>query len=241
MVKAHRLSWRKIQSYRGKQEKNKANIGIAHNIVDFHTYYINHLIDYLIMRLLHWAINRKFLNKIKRYMNFIGVNYYFHIRIKRGKYGIFSLETIDTRTENREASDMNWEVNPQGIFEALLTVRRYDVPIYVTENGIATTNDHKRIRFLVAHLKEVYHAIKTGVDVRGYFFWSLIDNYEWDKGFWPRFGLIDINYKNLKRTPRPSAFVYKKICEENAIAHELLKFLGHGIRWQPTNGDYEPK
>jgi beta-glucosidase len=67
--------------------------------------------------------------------------------------------------------------------------------------------------------------------VRGYFFWSLLDNFEWDKGFWPRFGLVGIDYKTLKRTVHPSALVYKKICEENGIAHDLLKFIGHGVRW----------
>ena len=231
MVKAHKRVWRSMTNrcHRGDQPCPK--IGIAQNIFDFHSYNLYTITDYLIIRFLHWAVNIRFLKKIKRHMNFIGVNYYFHTRIRRSKKGFFKLETIDIREEDREASDMNWEVYPQGIFEALLALRHFKMPVYVTENGIATTNDHKRIRFLIGHLKEVYHAIQAGVDVQGYFYWSLLDNFEWDKGFWPRFGLVEVDYRTLKRTPRQSALVYKKICTENGIAHELLRFVGHGVRW----------
>jgi len=80
------------------------------------------------------------------------------------------------------------------------------------------------------HLKELYHALEAGLDVKGYFHWSLLDNFEWSQGFTPRFGLIEVNYKTFKRTPRPSAFIYSQICRDNEIDHELLRFLGHGVK-----------
>ena len=71
-------------------------------------------------------------------------------------------------------------------------------PIYITENGIAAENDSKRTRYIISHLIEIYHAIQSGVDVRGYYYWSLLDNFEWHEGFAPRFGLVGVNYKTMK-------------------------------------------
>lgn len=230
MIYAHKKSYKEIKKVAQRLGRRTPKIGIANNLIDFRTYEVfSSVVDYVAIRILNWAWNYRFLNAIKHKLDFIGVNYYFHIRLKRSGLR-FSTEIIDTRGENRELSDMNWEVYPQGIFEILISLRKYKLPIYITENGIAANNDRKRIRFIIAHLKEIYHAIQAGVDVRGYFYWSLIDNFEWDKGFKPRFGLVEINYSNMKRIPRPSAYVYKTIAENNRIEHELLRFLGHGVR-----------
>ena len=94
---------------------------------------------------------------------------------------------------------------------------------------MASTNDDRKVRVIISFLKEVYHAIQSGLDIRGYFYWSLLDNYEWVEGFNPRFGLIDVDFNTQKRTPRPSAYVYSDIIQHNAIPHHLLKLLGHGI------------
>ena len=85
------------------------------------------------------------------------------------------------------------------------------------ENGIADAKDKYCSKFIIDHLKWVHKATQEGVDIRGYFHWSLIDNFEWAEGFKPRFGLIEIDYSNLQRKPRFSAKVYGKICQNNAI------------------------
>src|SRR3989344_6782417 len=126
-------------------------------------------------------------------------------------------------------TSVGWEVYPQGMFDVLIDMNSYGLPIYVTENGIATTNESKRSRYLISYLKELYHAIQAGVDVRGYFYWSLIDNFEWEKGFEPRFGLIEVNYRTMKRKMRKAALLYAKICENNSIPHNFLRFLGHAV------------
>jgi hypothetical protein len=97
--------------------------------------------------------------------------------------------------------------------------------------GVANADDGKRPRIIVAALKEVYHAIKSGVPILGYFHWSLLENYEWEKGYSGRFGIVAIDYATLKRTPRRSAYVYAAICKANGVPHELLRFMGHGVRW----------
>ncbi|MFH1956458.1 MAG: family 1 glycosylhydrolase, partial [Patescibacteria group bacterium] len=86
-----------------------------------------------------------------------------------------------------------------------------------TENGIADAKDKKREKFIKDHLYWIHKAIQEGIDIKGYLYWSLLDNFEWDKGFWPRFGLIEINYRTMERKIRKSALEYKKIAEKNAI------------------------
>ena len=117
----------------------------------------------------------------------------------------------------------------------LKDMEHYHLPIYITENGLPSKNDDRRKRFIVGYLKELYHAIHSGVDVRGYFFWSLIDNFEWEKGYAAKFGLVEVDFKTQKRTPRGSYDVYRNICRDNGISHDMLRYLGHAVD-QP----YEP-
>jgi beta-glucosidase len=89
--------------------------------------------------------------------------------------------------------------------------KRYGKPIYITENGIANARDDMRQNFIRQHLKWCSKAIANGAEVKGYFYWSLTDNYEWIDGYDPKFGLVEINYETQKRTIRPSAEIFKHI------------------------------
>ncbi len=148
--------------------------------------------------------NRYFIDHIKKQFDFIGLNYYFHNRIH---YGL-------NRNLNEKISDMGWELYPSGIGRIIESLRKYRVPVYVTENGLADAYDSQRAWFIKETLNEIYNAICRGAYVRGYFHWSLLDNFEWDKGFWPEFGLISVNRKTMKRTLRPGAEIYRKIIKE---------------------------
>jgi beta-glucosidase len=99
---------------------------------------------------------------------------------------------------------------------------RYGKPIYITENGVADARDKFRAWFILETLRGVAKSIEQGIDVRGYFHWSLMDNFEWEKGFWPRFGLIEIDYGSLRRNPRPSARLYADICAANGITDGIV-------------------
>lgn len=107
---------------------------------------------------------------------------------------------------------MGWEIYPRGIYRVLKDLKKYGKPVYITENGLADARDKQRAKFIRDHLKWIHKAIQEGADVRGYLHWSLLDNFEWDKGYWPKFGLIDIN-----RQVRPSAYVYADICRNNGL------------------------
>jgi beta-glucosidase len=119
-----------------------------------------------------------------------------------------------------DVSDMGWLIYPHGLYSVLMDFKDFNLPIFITENGIAAEDDQRRIKFLIDYLKEVHHAIESGVKVRGYFYWSLLDNFEWDKSFGPKFGLVAVNLKTMQRLPKPSYYAYKEICEKNGIKKE---------------------
>ena len=105
-----------------------------------------------------------------------------------------------------EKSDLGWEFYPQGLTDLLLRVSRdyTKIPLYVTENGMSQDDDTARVRYYDQHLAAVAEARKQGADVRGYFAWSLLDNFEWAEGYASRFGLVHVDYETQKRTPKGS-------------------------------------
>ncbi len=148
-------------------------------------------------RIKSFAWNHLFLKYINSSLDFIGVDYYFSDR-KTSKVSEF----------------LQWSIDPEGLHHVLRAAARYKKPIYVIENGIADAQDRSRSEYIRNHIDAVRLSIVTGVDVRGYFYWSLLDNFEWDKGFWPRFGLVEVDYRTMERKIRTSAYEYKKIIEE---------------------------
>jgi len=114
-------------------------------------------------------------------------------------------------------NSLGWDIYPLGLYKLLTILKRYNLPILITENGICTEDDGLRWDYIREHLEELYKAIDEGVEVLGYIYWSLIDNFEWDKGFGPRFGLVHIDYQNQKRTIKPSARKLAEIAKNGAI------------------------
>lgn len=154
--------------------------------------------------------NWGFLDAAKDCHDFIGVDYYATFALV-GKYPFF-----ERRTTKKRWSDMKWGIYPQGLFDILMSAnKKYKKPIYVFENGLADEKDKYRTRFIIEHVKALQDAQANGVDVRGYFYWSFLDNFEWNQGYGPKFGLCAVNQKTFEREPRPSFFVYKKLIAKN--------------------------
>ncbi|PIQ92728.1 MAG: glycosyl transferase [Parcubacteria group bacterium CG11_big_fil_rev_8_21_14_0_20_39_22] len=194
LVRCHRLSYKKM-----KLKNEFIQIGIAKNNVDLIAGKNPFLkIGAKIARIVR---NSLFLRLIRNHQDFIGINYYFH-----KKLGV---------DENLPESDMGWQIYPKGLLSVLDEVAVFKKPIYITENGIADRHDEKRAGFIREHVNILEDAIAKGIPVRGYFHWSLLDNFEWAEGFNERFGLIHIDYDSQKRTIKDSAFSYRKIIEEN--------------------------
>lgn len=143
-----------------------------------------------------------FLKKVVKSCDFLGVNYYFSHRV----YG------YRVHDPNDRVSDMGWDLSPANIQFALERLyEKYQLPIIVTENGLADQGDEHRQWWITQTLIGMQRAMDNGVKLDGYLHWSLLDNFEWDKGFWPRFGLFKVDYQTKKRTPRKSAVWLAKI------------------------------
>lgn len=202
-ITAHKKIYKEFHS-----KKFDVQIGIAKNNVYLEPENKNYLLDRLSASISRYLWNKYFLNRVKNHSDFIGLNYYFHNKIK------FIWEN---KNENKSISDIGWEIYPKGIYYVLKELQEYRLPIYVTENGLADAKDNLRADFIKNHLYWIYKAIEEGINIKGYFHWSLMDNFEWEKGFGPKFGLVEVDYNTLERTPRPSALYYAQICKNNSL------------------------
>jgi len=236
---AHRRAYKIIHQLLDRKGQ-KAKVGFANNTASFYTYRKDKFLDYLFVRLSDFIGNDLFYFFTGKTHDFIGLNYYFHYRIKKPDLSAFS-RFASAEKEGRDASDLGWEINPQGIFDALLDVNKYGLPIYIIENGVAAAIDHRRQRFIVSYLKEVYHAIKDGVPVAGYFYWSLLDGFEWENGYAPCYGLVEVDFQTMERRVRSSAKLYAEICGRNSLTHENLYYLGHLTEYGERGEDLEGK
>lgn len=149
-----------------------------------------------------------FLKKAYRHCDFIGVNYYFSNRV----YG------YRVHNPEQKLSDLGWDMQPENLEYVLERLhRKYKKPLIVTENGLADRDDADRKWWLTKTIMAMQQAIDEGVDLVGYFHWSLLDNFEWAHGKWPEFGLVHVDYTTNKRQVRPSAawfaLVLKKLQE----------------------------
>lgn len=207
LIKAHKIAYREI-----KKINPDAWVGVAKDNIYFEAYR-NKTRNRVTKRYADWWWNAYFLNKIKNFQDFIGLNHYFHNRIINGA----------EKNENKIVSDLGWELYPEAIYFVLKDLQKYGRPIYVLENGLADARDRKRSWFIMETLRHVRRAMDEGVDVRGYLHWSLLDNFEWNKGFWPRFGLVEVDYKTLERRPRHSAEFYKDIITEGGLTEAVIE------------------
>lgn len=166
-------------------------------------------IDLFLVKIFNFFANQLFFNKIKKHFDFVAFDYYFHNRVVAYPPFIKNL--------NRKTNDLGWEIFPEGIYSVIKSLSIFKKPIIVMENGLADKQDKYRASFIVDHLLYIHKAIEEGADVRGYFHWSLLDNFEWAHGYAPKFGLYEVDYKTMERKPRKSVEVYSAICRDNRI------------------------
>lgn len=204
LIKAHKNGYKKIHSHFPEAQVSIAMI--TNYVAPAHKW---NLLEVVISKIFHYYTNALFLNKIRKYLDFIGCDYYFHDRIVW--YPPFKLN------RNKKVTDMGWEIYPKGIYHVLKFLAGYKKPIFILENGLADEHDSQRAYFITNHLKYVHQAMSEGVKVIGYLHWSLIDNFEWSHGWSPKFGLFAVNRETMERTPRPSAGVYAEICKNKKI------------------------
>jgi beta-glucosidase len=161
--------------------------------------------------------NRYFLNSVASSLDFIGVNYYeleYDSTDPKLPHGLFGGNCTHAHKHLDHMNQIGWGVFPQGLGIVFRWLARYRRPILITENGTCERDDIWRQRFIEEHIQEVDKAVERDMDIIGYCYWSLLDNFEWHYGSDIRFGLIDVNYETLGRKVRPSARRYQELIEE---------------------------
>jgi len=216
ILKAHSLAYQEIKSVYNQQEGPFVFIA-KHMRIFSPCFYLNFSHNNFLSFLRSQLFNFKIIDFLlkKRCLDFIGLNYYCREFVQLGK----SLLGQDCKKSHhpQKRHPLGCFIYPEGLYKILIKLKKYRLPIIITENGTAASQDYSYKDYLHCHLKSVSNALKEGVDIRGYMWWSLIDNFEWNKGFNVRFGLIRVNFNNFSREIRPFALHYKNICEENEI------------------------
>ncbi|MEO8206408.1 MAG: family 1 glycosylhydrolase [Chthoniobacterales bacterium] len=163
-------------------------------------------------------VNFDHLDRTADVCDLIGFNYYYT------EFADFTVLLALKARKGKNYSILGWVVQPDSLYKQIRAVyNRYHKPIVITENGIATTKDLKRVRYLFNHINAVHEAIADGCDVRGYFVWTLVDNYEWHHGYKAPFGLTKYDEKTGKLLLRPSALLYRGLIESSKNADLLDK------------------
>jgi beta-glucosidase len=205
MQRAHNKAYKAIKKLRNVE------VGLVKNIVWYETHpHKKNFLDELACSFINYLGRDFYIRPQRKNTDFIGLNYYFTFQVRK----------LKLHTPQQYRSDMGWWVNPKGLENILVYLKKYDVPIYITENGLADADDNLRGQFLRGHLIACSRAIEKGANLKGYFHWSLLDNFEWSEGYWPKFGLVEIDRENnLERKPRMSFYYYADVCKNNAVEH----------------------
>lgn len=213
LIRTHRRAYRVI-----KQINPELQVGVAKNNWSYQpilTHPVN-IFKYPFVRFADFVWNKLFLNAIRKQSDFIGLNHYNWIDLGTSFAKLRAPHLVEKRP-NRVVSDMGWDIVPESMYYVLKNLKKYHLPIYITENGVADAEDKLRKNVIHDYLAQLLRAIQEGVDVRGYFYWSLLDNFEWSDGFKMRFGLIKVDYPTQKRTVRESGWYYARICQNNRL------------------------
>lgn len=220
LILAHIKAYRLMHKIYKESGCFKPHIGIAQHmqaIVPCVLNLKNRLAGYLRNKIYNFMI----LDKIMRHkaMDFIGINYYSRNLVDARGWGIKNL-LLDTCSHNHkplEKNSLGWDIYPEGLSDILIKLKKYNLPVLITENGICTDNDNQRWEFIRKHIEQLHKAMEHGVKVIGYLYWSLLDNFEWDKGFGPRFGIIEVDYNTYERRVRESGRQFAQVCKTGVM------------------------
>ncbi|MBI5304505.1 MAG: glycoside hydrolase family 1 protein [Chloroflexi bacterium] len=247
LVRGHAAAYRALH-----RVQPHVRVGVAHHVRALRPANPRSSLNRTLVRLQNHVFNRLFLDALHNgrmplpfgaaapeainTQDFIGLNFYFSARVAvdwRNIGELFGRQTppqpwgVANDAELREW--FGWgDIDPDAFYDVVMDAARAGKPIYITEHGIPDARDEIRPRVLVTYLAALHRAIQDGADVRGYFHWALIDNFEWIEGLdFLRFGLIANDFATQTRAPRPSAHLYARIARENALADELMEKYGH--------------
>lgn len=198
LVRAHKRAYKIL-----KDHKPELQIGVAAQLSNMKAKRPRNIFDQIVTKMMRYGWNWWFLGRVRNQQDYVGLNHYFTDYCT----GFFR-----QANPKKPVSDLGWYMEPEGLHLLLLQVwARYKKPIIILENGLADGNDKNRRWWLEKTIEAMQHALNDGVDIRGYLHWSLLDNFEWKYGWWPKFGLVEVDRENgMQRTIRPSAEWFAK-------------------------------
>ncbi|MDY7079925.1 MAG: glycoside hydrolase family 1 protein [Chloroflexota bacterium] len=235
LLAGHAAAYREIHTV-----QPHARVGLAHNMRIFDPANPRSLLDRRVARTMDSVYNQAILTaltkgrwkrplgfglawKLRRTLDWIGLNYYTRDMVA---FDRTQSQTLFGRRQHADGADLldggYGEFYPEGMLRCLQQLARLGLPIYVTENGIPDDDDDQRPRYLLTHLHQMWRAIQACYPVMGYYHWTLVDNFEWAEGWTLRFGLIALDLETQARTPRPSADLYVKTVQANAITPAII-------------------
>lgn len=237
MMHAHALAYQVIhQIY--EERGLTVKVGLAHHMRNFDPLSVHNPFDRMAARMANRMNNNLVLEAMLHgrllmplgsgqpwgsgpFCDFIGLNYYTRdfVRFTPNPAKVFMEFSTN---QHAEQNDLGWEVYPEGLYRLLKSLERFGLPIWITENGIADADDDQRPAFIIRFLQMVQKARNEGVPVERYYHWTALDNFEWAEGLSSRFGLVELDYKTLKRKVRPSGAMFAEICKTHEITDEML-------------------
>lgn len=201
LAKAHNRAYDVI-----KKHDPTSKVSLAHHALPV-VAHGGKLINRIAKKALDWFFNEHFIKLVSGKLDFLGLN----------NYVLFEVDKFQRVHKTDKVSDLAWELTPESVYHMLNDYKKYNLPIIITENGVADHDDDDRVWYIEEVVKNIAQAQQEGIDVQGYVYWSFIDNFEWDKGFWPRFGLVEVDYKTMARKMRPSAAEFRRIIQDNGL------------------------
>ncbi len=220
LVCAHIEAYHLIRDIYKKSNLEYPQVSIAQNMQAF-VPCVPSLRNKIAAFLRHKSYNLEFIEKLisKRAIDFIGVNYYSPSWVELGGWGVnnFASDVCKNNHKRLRKNSMGWDIYPKGLYDLLMSLKKYNLAVFILENGICTDDDSLRWDYIKEHLQSANKAIGEGIKLLGYVYWSLLDNFEWDKGFAPRFGLVEVDYNTYKRTVRESARKFAEVCKTSKL------------------------
>jgi beta-glucosidase len=192
LVKAHKQAF-----YLLKHQDPRLQIGVAAQLANIQAKRPHNIFDEISTKVMRYLWDWWFLRRIRKEQDFIGFNYYFTD---------YYTGLMKRENPRLPLNDLGWYMEPEGLYPLLLRIwAHYKKPIIITENGVADADDQYRRWWIEETIIAMERALSEGVQIKGYFHWSLLDNFEWSTGWWPKFGLVEVERKTMKRSVRPSA------------------------------------
>ena len=235
MVKAHAAAYRIIHEL-----QSDAQVGFAHNyrafkpaswspfdkwMVKFYNQVVNQsFADALTTGRFNAVFRKESIPEAANTQDFIGLDYYSRDMVSFKPFKFKELFSRRFFKPEDELSESGFLANvPEGFVDSLKWAHKYALPIYVTENGVEDSKDDFRRRYLIQHLHKLWHMVSHNYQVKGYFHWCLVDNFEWERGWTQRFGLWGLDVTTQARIRRPSVDMYKEICRSNSISSDVVQ------------------